>query len=384
MPNVLLLLLLLDYFLILASILYTPFRVRTGTGWGSVGLIAALIFAQIGLGSWILGNIADWKDPEWGLLLYFLWIFGSGVAGIGLLWKMLGISNMRQGGPGKPPFSYRWIANIHLVLVLLIGFLLLGVPYVSGNSVMYFVLFLGVLVFAFYQQDKNYKRASIPQVLDETKGKPVLYLRAFKTENIGFWSGRLGKIKSETGALGKGSWMIPIQSLTFAEFFGKSFSDRIGPFIMLGNPHDFLPLSGGYTDYYKDSNWQQHVLDYLEKSAAIVMPVVKSDNLDWELNQIRNLGYAPKLFILTSPVQNKALNGLSRFFMKIFGTLPIEWAAFRSQLASAGLDLPTEDPGLGVVLKFDATGNGRVLFRGAVTPNQYTDAISGAVPSKQA
>jgi hypothetical protein len=108
-----------------------------------------------------------------------------------------------------------------------------------------------------------------------------------------------------------------------------------------------------------------------------------SENVEWELQYVRETGLAPKLFLCSSP---KTGDNIERFWLKPLGILfgsdalrcwglrAMPWSSAAKCLTALGYQPPTYEPGPGAVI---AAGSGemQVIFQGATTPEQYISAI---------
>lgn len=165
-------------------------------------------------------------------------------------------------------------------------------------------------------------------------------------------------------------------------YLAESISQKVGPFVALGSPEDFIqPVSGAARKYATDSTWQQD-FDQLARSAvAILVEVGNSANLTWEFEHIRQNGWHERLILLTGhPSWRVTKNPVAwPWIQRLMGSTKPSWAEFSSRLARLGYDLDPTDPGPGSIISFDANGRGVVLTTRADLPWQYTHTIRARV-----
>jgi hypothetical protein len=222
---------------------------------------------------------------------------------------------------------------------------------------------------------------SIEEATSADTRAPVLYLRAFRQEHLGFISGpksRYGQyVSKEVLALSTGDDTQDDNQnveVRFEQYFREVLNGRIGPFVALGNPEDYVPPEGAARTYESDSDWMKHVEKLVTECSCIVAEIGISSNLAWELKYLLERGFQQKLFIMTRPAPFKSNNWLSRF---IFWTMQIQvitWNDFASTMNAAGYEVGSE-PGPGSVLTFDAAGKLVVLKEGAFTPEEFVAPI---------
>ena len=207
----------------------------------------------------------------------------------------------------------------------------------------------------------------------------MLYLRSFDQEGNRFAevsqqdAAKYSEVTSYTRSV--------LVYLTLEQFLSREINRSIGPFIALGNPEDYLPPEGAYRSYASDTGWQDSFKDLSDRSAALMMQVGNTENLNWELISIRERGLQEKLFVVTPPpVQKGSMHSISdaltRLTDRIKGIQPASWVGFAAILARAGYHPPNEDPGAGAVMSFDEHNQGMTLVSGAKTPAEYAQAIS--------
>ncbi|HEY4962907.1 MAG TPA: hypothetical protein VII29_18780, partial [Terriglobales bacterium] len=65
----------------------------------------------------------------------------------------------------------------------------------------------------------------------------------------------------------------PTISIPFEAYLGGAFRERIGPFIALGNPEDYLPPEGANRTYVDDEGWYEYFERIARRAACMAMSV---------------------------------------------------------------------------------------------------------------
>jgi len=105
-------------------------------------------------------------------------------------------------------------------------------------------------------------------ILKNDPRPPVLYLRAFKDDEITSQSG------TDLGA-------ARISFTTEEERLAKGFQD-IGPMVAIGIPTEELPLTGAARIYVDDSEWRDRALELMEQARLVVLRIGPTEGLQWE------------------------------------------------------------------------------------------------------
>ncbi len=163
--------------------------------------------------------------------------------------------------------------------------------------VIYIVLTVSIPRFFSYLRE----RASAPTIEAASAidpRPPIMYLRAFDSEQAAFASG------SEDEMMRYKKNILPFGYrvfVTFEQYFSDAFSDALGPLVALGNPHDELAPAGAVRDYVADSEWQACFGDLAQRSVAFAMHPGDTVSLQWEIGTLCSLRLMHKLFIITPP-----------------------------------------------------------------------------------
>lgn len=226
---------------------------------------------------------------------------------------------------------------------------------------------------------------------------PVLYLRAFASEDAHFAQGASSRYSNTV----QKAWLRlpgpgdvvpssddPVISVSFEQYLGNTFREHLGPFVALGNPEDYLPREGATRTYSFDENWYDYFMQLSERAACVVITVSISKNLEQELTFIRRKGLQQRLFLLTPPFQTekKALGPLTKIVMSAYSAMlyamdsssqdsTMSWTQLSENLKKLGLELG-DDPGCGAVITFDSEGKAKVIVTRALEPIEFVKPIS--------
>ncbi len=228
---------------------------------------------------------------------------------------------------------------------------------------------------------------------------PVLFLRPFAAERVPFVRGlnskygqyatanqqMLAAIGSTSDSAGNKRDEDPTISIMFEVYLGRTFRERIGPFIALGNPEDYLPPEGAIRTYADDEGWYEYFERLARCAVCMVMPLSDSDNLQRELTFLRREGLQQRLFIVTPlwyptdvripfPARASAWIALRLYGLSGQPAPGANWRQLAGTLGKFGFDLG-EDPGRGAALTFDSEGKAILLVTGAEAPRDFVEPI---------
>jgi hypothetical protein len=213
------------------------------------------------------------------------------------------------------------------------------------------------------------RRAAQPDavtVMARDPRPPVIYLRPFQQEEEVFaqmpWSW-----SSYRRYLTHSYLLRKSRHLTLEDFLGTEISTRLGPFIALGNPTDFVPPPGAARTYIADAEWPKQFDAMAQRARCLVLQAASSEHVVWELAEIRSLHLESKLFVLTRP--------------KLTPKTKIEaWSTFASALQKAGYPPCGDDAGPGAVVGFKPGGEPVTLKRDAKTAAEVVDVLCRRLP----
>jgi hypothetical protein len=178
-------------------------------------------------------------------------------------------------------------------------------------------------------------------VLREDRRPPVLLLRAFRADEL------------EADAAKPSD--LPI---TFEEFIVQPL-ERYGPVVAIGRPGDPMPPLGAYREYVAE-DWQGRVRELMDAARMIAMVLDDTPGLQWELEQVRDLGLERRLLMI---VQLDDVSELGVFNRHEGQQTP----------ASDGIALPPKGKILAVV--FDAHGEPLSIIGPYRHAEYYRDAV---------
>ncbi len=84
------------------------------------------------------------------------------------------------------------------------------------------------------------------------------------------------------------------------EIVGACTSD-LGPLVGIGNPNEWLPELGAARIYTADDEWQARISEWMATARILVVLVGQGEGFQWEINQIHQRGFSPKVWWLFAP-----------------------------------------------------------------------------------
>jgi hypothetical protein len=272
-------------------------------------------------------------------------------------------------------------------LALIAGAIILWMEGVAGVSLVLAALVLTLVVTptGLYLMGRGRRAKSVlpaEEVLGKDSRPLVLYLRAFLQESRFFVIGP----KSECGSNAR-SWHAAVANpeqnigVTFEEYLAEALSNRVGPFVALGSPEDYLPPEGALRTYADDARWKEVFHRFARQSACIVAEVGKSANLRWEFMQMRQDGMQEKLFVFTpcSTAGYASQWGFWNLLWSLKGLHRVRWREFSNDLGKLGFEIGFDDPGPGSVITFDSECRGMILTAQAYRPAEFVEPIAAWV-----
>jgi hypothetical protein len=336
-----------------------------------LGVDVVTIFAVIGIAI-VLFPSDYWRDPGVPFSIISISILMFVAFGSAVLVRKLPKRSARVFGRRRvrlPLSSLGYLTIAGGVLAVLIEFYALGTP-LSGKD-FFLELAMGFMILVFFAWPglslilagysvRNQK--TIEDALKSDARLPVLYLRPFMGEGAPFVLRPVGAGRS-----------FHYEPITFEDHLGPTIRERIGPFVALGNPEDYLPHGGAVRTYADDKGWYEHFERLAGQADCIVMRVSDSNNLKQELTFIRREGLQRRLFIFTHLTKRRKPSLIlvlwGRISLLLYGPANISgglstWEYFAENLGKLGFQLGN-DPGRGAVVTFDSEGDAVVLVRGA-------------------
>jgi len=148
---------------------------------------------------------------------------------------------------------------------------------------------IGGYILSFAQRNVHW---SITQLLQADGRAPILFLRAFKDDQIQLQNVKLSLI----GRTGR--WLDGIGDL---DRLLLQEGTTYGPVVAIGNPSDRFPPYGAARGYFDDKTWRAAVADLAGNALAIVICLDRTEGIWWEVGHIARLGYLPKTLFLIHP-----------------------------------------------------------------------------------
>lgn len=133
---------------------------------------------------------------------------------------------------------------------------------------------------------------SITQLLEADGRAPLLFLRAFKDDQVQLQNVKLRLL----GRLGR--WLDAIGNL---DGLLLQEGTPYGPVVAIGNPGDRFPPYGAARGYFDDKTWRTAVADLAGNALAIVICLDRTEGIWWEVGHIARLGYLSKTLFLIHP-----------------------------------------------------------------------------------
>ncbi|MFC1824388.1 hypothetical protein ACFL9T_16895 [Thermodesulfobacteriota bacterium] len=178
-------------------------------------------------------------------------------------------------------------------------------------------------------------------VLRKDQRPPVLLLRAFRADEL------------DANAANPSD--LPI---TFEEFIVQPL-ERYGPVVAIGRPGDELPPLGAYREYVAE-DWQGRVRELLDATQMIVVVLDDTPGLQWELEQVWDLGLRQRLLVIVQSDDGRDLGALDR-------------REAQQSLAREGITAPPRGKTLALV--FDADGEPLSIIGSHRNAEYYRDAV---------
>jgi hypothetical protein len=255
-------------------------RIMTETSGGSTFLNGFLIRI---LGFPVSVEYARKPLARYGLII-FLCLFGS-LAMLGFIVQMIQLPAMGIDG-----FVMLW-AQCGAVLACYDG---LAFTTLTGPTV-------GVAIFALislaiggatHRLIRQLLRISLERLQQIDQRPPIVFLRAFRDDQVPLRSPRLG-------ALGRvmdvGRRRTSLDEMLLEE------ATPFGPVVALGNPQDKKPPYGAARGYFDQESWQVAVADLVSKGLCVIICVDDTDGIWWEIDHLVDGRHIGKTLLLIHP-----------------------------------------------------------------------------------
>lgn len=383
----------LSFGLVASVVLFFTYRQARKKGYrppaASLVLVAGGALGVAGTVARAPGNTTNFALFLWS----FFWVpLLLSAAAMGIILLVLPQRPARVFGERRVSFPFRRVGQALIVLAVLlvpfIGVMILrglAQPSTLGSSVSLAIM-LTVAGLYLIRRGRRVHMPALEDVLRDDPRPPVLYLRAFNQESQFFIIGT----KAEYGRWGKSFHAVLSREdqkigITVEEYLADEITTRIGPFVALGSPEDYLAPPGALRVYAKDDDWKQRFDELARKAACVIVEVSKSDNLRWEFEHLRGAGLQEKLFVLTRPSTEGSKVGWAFWGLlwRLKGIRTMSWQEFSTDLAQLGYEIGFGNPGTGVVLGFDAESKGFVLTTEANWPQEFVEPTGAWIADRQ-
>jgi hypothetical protein len=361
---------------------------------GSITLIMAAAFAGAAVSGVAVAVLPTEQWPEWAEnAALFAALFAVPLLTTAAVVGLLPRRRNRSGGARRVAFLFsrgmrRFEISIRILAVGAIGAGLSAPLWATWNEGLRLLMFAGSL-FAIGPTLNHYRtRASRPaleQTVQADPRPPVFYLRPFAREADAFVWLPNKQVAHDT-SLPLSSNVFRVYKLSVEQYLTAALKETIGPVVALGNPLDVLPPEVAARTYAKDEKdgdegWKRQFRDIGGRAAALLMTPAWSDELRWELREIRRQRWHTKLFLVTPP-QPQSMWVTDKIYAALIesarGVPRKPWKAAAQQLRATGYAVdPAVPPPPGSVLIFDIEARPVLLTQGISRPEEYATALHG-------
>lgn len=172
-------------------------------------------------------------------------------------------------------------------------------------------IIVGELGWKTYRRGKKFVTESAEEALAKDPRKPVVYIRSFRDDT------KLLTPQEKTN-LWVSRAFIPVFSIKSREETLAECLSEIGPVVAIGNPREELPELGAARMYFRDDEWQQKILDFMQRSSLVVLLGGPTKNLWWEIEQALKVLPPEKLIcVVPSSKHDDGKDFLKNFAEKI-------------------------------------------------------------------
>ena len=154
--------------------------------------------------------------------------------------------------------------------------------------VVFVVLLVGLLTVVLalrrlYKYGAALRKLDAIELIKHDPRAPVLYLRSFDDDGVPDYSGIYvsDRRRGETVEMQLAKVLM-----------------GMGPVVSIGRPGERIPELGTNRFYVSDDDWQQAVLYFLDRAAAVIIVVGRSTGVTWEITTaLRNVPLSRLLFV---------------------------------------------------------------------------------------
>lgn len=159
--------------------------------------------------------------------------------------------------------------------------------FANNNALARMGSYIGSFAFALFVLGRAQFEPTANALLAVDSRPPVLFLRSFlDDEQISYQRSN------------RSLWDFSLEARLTEHFSGT------GPFIAVGSPKDKTPTIGAARAHLADEEWQYTVLDWMDRSALIVVVAGVTGWINWELKKVIERGHTGKLIIIFPQLTN--------------------------------------------------------------------------------
>jgi hypothetical protein len=201
---------------------------------------------------------------------------------------------------------WRGIAVVLLILFTIVGWSVLFIaPFAESELILDAVLPLliasSISIMVAHYLYRSWQRAQEPTGEQQLAGdmrRPILYLRPFKFEKVGFYA------RSTTDSMASS---VPAEFLHriygrrsggTAEQFFVGLLQTLGPVVAIGRPGEKIPPLGA-ARLYPGDDWQGLFVKLLDRAQMVILFAGTSENFRWEMEQVfRRSPFVPTMLLM--------------------------------------------------------------------------------------
>lgn len=240
-------------------------------------------------------------------------------------------------------------------------------------TLIFYLLLVIYLIYTLFTRKERKKEGFSISEINSTEA-PILFLRSFE--------------------LNKSA----ISTKTFDEYLCSGFPVEKQPVISLADP-DTAFTGGSIKLQADDALWKEAIVKLFQYSKAVIMFEGKSDGLNWEIDNIKKYVDYNRFFIATPSDDYRTVawvvgnidsnNSLKiqiwwakKFTKKsITHAFDFIWSNFSKRLKSAGINLPSQQPGSGTLISFDRNWRANHIYQG-LSKGDFLKKILSLIPSE--
>ena len=234
----------------------------------------------------------------------------------------------------------------------------LGVPEnIAAVTGMGIVTILGTIITT-VRANKRRARIQKEDSLDDRP--PVLFLRAFKTDDLSIKESEKKSLGRFIGGTPLFSWNIG--KVTMTDFLVPQLRRTFGPVILAHNQKSMFVAPEAHS-FKLERTWTSAVWEMIELSQLIVLELESTEGLKTELGLLRK-NNRPKVVF---------------FFGRPDGLRESAYSEFRDYAETVDIELPTSMPQGGFVMAFDEHWSAKFAAENLTMPSDYITVLSNCI-----